>query len=82
MKLMKLKLLLFFALDHPYYARWLPIHARDMLALNNVAPKIATEFEKGHFVVHITHSAFSSIGIDRAHEQNNTQLRGVWSRNG
>ena len=33
------------------YARWLPIHVKDMLALDHIAPRIATEFEKGHFVV-------------------------------
>ena len=47
-----------------------------MLALDNIAPRIATEFEKGHFVVHKTLSAFSSIAIDHAHEQNNKLVKG------
>ena len=32
----------FFALDHPNYARWLPIHVRDMMALDRIAPSVAT----------------------------------------
>ncbi|XP_076078833.1 uncharacterized protein LOC143048849 [Mytilus galloprovincialis] len=66
----------FFALDHPNYARWLPIHVRDMFALDTIAPSIATEFESGHFVVHKTHSTFSAIAIDHAHEQNNKLVKG------
>ena len=31
-----------FALDHPNYARWLPIHVRDMMALESIAPSVAT----------------------------------------
>ncbi|VDI16831.1 Hypothetical predicted protein [Mytilus galloprovincialis] len=65
-----------FALDHPNYARWLPIHVRDMFALDTIAPSIATEFESGHFVVHKTHSTFSAIAIDHAHEQNNKLVKG------
>jgi len=58
----------FFALDHHNYARCLPIHVRDMMALDKIAPSIATEFEKGD-VVHKTHNTFSAIAIDHAHEQ-------------
>ena len=64
----------FFA--HRNYARWLPIHVRDMLALDNIAPRIVTEFEKGHFVVHKTHNTFYSIAIDHAREQNNKLVKG------
>ena len=46
-----------------------------MLALDIITPRISTEFEKGHFVVHKTHSAFSSIAIDHAHEQNNKLVK-------
>ena len=47
-----------------------------MLALDNIEPRIATEFEKGHFVVYKTRSAFSSIAIDHAPEQNNKLVKG------
>ena len=47
-----------------------------MLALDNIAPKIATEFEKCHFVVKKTHSAFSSIAIDHVYEQNKNRIIG------
>ena len=66
----------FFSLDHPNYARWLPLHIRDMSALDNICPTIAVEFNKGNFVVHKTQHAFSSIPIDQAHEQNNKQVKG------
>ena len=29
----------FFALDHTHYARWIPIHLRDMVTLKDVYPK-------------------------------------------
>ena len=66
----------FSALDHPNYARWLPVHVRDMMTLHSTAPDIFTEFEKGHFVVHKTHNTFSGIAIDHAHEQNNKLVKG------
>ena len=65
----------FFALDHPNYARWLPVHLRDMLSLRYVHPSVAEEFQKGNFVVRKTHT-FSAIPIDQAHEQNNKCVKG------
>ena len=47
-----------------------------MLALDNIAQRIATEFEKCHFVVQKTRSAFSSIAIDHVYEQNNKLIIG------
>ena len=47
-----------------------------MMALDKIAPSIATEFEKGHFVVHKTHNTFSAIAIDHAHEKNNKLVKG------
>ncbi|VDI69861.1 Hypothetical predicted protein [Mytilus galloprovincialis] len=66
----------FFALDHPNYARWLPIHLRDMMVLPDVAPTVAKEFDDGRFVVRKSHKRFSSIAIDQAHEQNNKLVKG------
>ena len=66
----------FFVLDHPTYVKWLPVHVRDMMALNTTAPCVATEFGNGKFVLHKSYSKFSKIGIDQAHEQNNKLVKG------
>ena len=66
----------FFALDHIHYARWLPVHIRDMLSLTAKHPDVSVQFEAGKFVVHKTQRVFSSIAIDQAHEQNNAIVKG------
>ena len=59
----------FFSLDHHNYARWIPIHIRDMESL---PLSIQTEFEiNGNWVIHKTAKRFSAMPIDQAHEQNN-----------
>ena len=64
----------FFALDHHNYARWIPIHIRDMESLD---ASIHQEFEEcGHWVVQKTTNRFSSIPIYQAHEQNNALVKG------
>ena len=40
-----------FGLDHPYYARWLPVHIHDMMKLDKTHPDRAVEFVKENFVV-------------------------------
>lgn len=47
-----------------------------METLEKELPSVATEFQKGKFVVCKTHHAFSSIAIDQAHEQNNKIVKG------
>lgn len=60
---------LFFALDHVNYARWLPVHLRDMRSLPDTIKK---EFQKnGNWVVAKTRNKFSSMPLDQAHEQEN-----------
>ena len=66
----------FFALDHPNYARWVPVHIRDMASLDKMHPEVAAEFLEGKFVVHKTQHSFSGIPLDQAHEQNNKQVKG------
>ena len=66
----------FFALNSTHYARWLPVHIRDMESLDKEIPSVASEFRKGNFVVQKSHRAFSSIPIDQAHEQNNKVVKG------
>ena len=41
----------FFALGHTHYARWIPVHLRDLVSLNEVHPNIHAEFVKGNFAV-------------------------------
>ena len=65
---------LFFALDHVNYARWVPIHIRDMKSLPE---SIQSEFQNGHWVVTKTNRVFSSIPIDQAHEQENKNVKGT-----
>lgn len=62
----------FFALDHTNYARWIPIHIRDMKSL----PASIKQQFKDCWVVQKTKNKFSSIPIDQAHEQNNAVLKG------
>ena len=66
----------FFALNHTNYARWLPVHIRDMMTLAQIHPAVAREFEAGKFVVRKTCHSFSSLPIDQAHEQNNKRVNG------
>ena len=64
----------FFALDHHNYARWIPIHIRDMESLPT---SILNEFQElGHWVINKTTNRFSAMPIDQAHEQNNALVKG------
>ncbi len=65
-----------FALDHRNYARWLPVHIRDMLQLEVSHPEIHQQFCKGNFVVQKTSRHFSCIALDHAHEQENEKIKG------
>ncbi|KAK3736761.1 hypothetical protein QZH41_008001 [Actinostola sp. cb2023] len=62
--------------DHHNYARWLPVHIRDMVKIEKTNPAVAKEFESGHFVVKKSIRAFSKIPLDHAHEQNNKCIKG------
>ena len=64
----------FFALDHIHYARWIPVHLRDMVTLKEVHPTVFAEFMKGNFVKK-TANRFSAIAIDQAHEPNNASVK-------
>lgn len=66
----------FFANNNTNYARWLPVHLRDMMSLDQQHPEVAKEFHKGNFVVHKSKREFSALAIDQAHEQNNAVIKG------
>ena len=66
-----------FSLDRTNYARWLPVHIRDMAELPNKHPHVYKEFTSGSkFTVQKTTNPFSSIPLDQAHEQNNELIKG------
>ena len=65
-----------FTLDHVNYARWLPIHLRDMVMLEDTHPAVYEEFMEGKFVVKKSNRKFSSIALDQAHEQMNKVVKG------
>lgn len=66
----------FHALDHTHYARWMPVHLKDMAELTTKHPNVARKFSEGHFTVKKTQRVFSSIPPDQAHEQNNACIKG------
>ena len=66
----------FFANNNVNYSRWLSIHLRDMVSLEEMHPQLANEFQQGNFVVHKTHRDFSGLAIDQAHEQANAIIKG------
>ena len=68
--------LYFFANDNFNYARWIPIHLRNMMSLDQQHPDVAREFHKGNFVIHKSRREFSALVIDQAHEHNNAVIKG------
>ena len=65
---------LLFALDHVNYARWMPVHIRDMKSLPD---PIKHGFENNsHWVISKTTNNFSAIPFDQAHEQENKVVKG------
>ena len=67
----------FFANNNVNYARWLPIHLRDIVSLEQKHPRLAEEFKQGKFVVHKTTREFSGLALDQAHEQANAIIKGA-----
>ena len=65
----------FHAMDHTHYARWVPVHVRDMVQLSETHPDKHAEFLKGNFVVQKSTHKFSLIGKDQSHEQSNKSLQ-------
>lgn len=65
-----------FALDHTNYARWLPIHIKDMVQLKEKVPSVFEAFKNGNFVVQKSAHVFSTMALDQAHEQMNELIKG------
>ena len=64
---------LFFVLDHVNYARWTPIHIRDMKSLPESIDKKFRE--EGAWVLSKTGNSYSAIPFDQAHEQENKVVK-------
>lgn len=65
-----------FALGLVNYARWLPIHIRDLVNLKERHPSVYAEFKQGKFVVQKSRHLFSKISLDQNHEQENEMIKG------
>ena len=65
----------FFVFDHVNYSRWLPVHIKDMIELEEKHPDVYRQFTQGDFVVRKTQHVFSAIALDHAHEQSNDDLK-------
>lgn len=59
----------FFALDRVPYSRWLPVHIRDLVALEDKHPSEYARFLRGKFFVQQSTHAFSLVALDQSHEQ-------------
>ncbi len=65
----------FHVMDHTNYARWLPVHVRDMTLLRDKHPRVYMEFLNGNFVVQKSRRKFSLMAKDQSHEQSNKSLQ-------
>lgn len=66
----------FFAMDHYHYARWVPVSLYDLAELEANDKTTYDQVER-NFTVKKTNSAYSSMGIDQAHEQANCKIKDV-----
>ena len=60
---------IFFALNHPNYARWLVKYYDFVLQLNETHPEVYNEFKQGSFAIRRSEKPFSSTAIDLTLEQ-------------
>lgn len=66
----------FFALNRTHYARWIPVHIRDLINMETLHPSLYEEFKAGRFVARLSTRDFSAVALDQAHEQQNAKLKG------
>ena len=64
-----------FILDHYNYARWLPVHVRDMLNVRVKYPALYRQFADEFFTIAKTQNPFSINRFDQNHEQQNKELK-------
>ncbi len=67
----------FFSLGHKNYARWVPVHIRDMALLKTMHPEASLDSSQGHFTVKKTTRSYSAIALNQAHKQNKAAIKGL-----
>ena len=65
----------FFTFNHSNYARWLPVHVRDLVNLQAQHPDLYAEFQKGNFVVQRSDARYSLMAKDQSHEHLNNEIK-------
>ncbi len=60
--------------DHYHYAKWISVHLKDIINLEEQHPSIVLEFKKEKFTVQKTLNRFSSMPLDQAHWQLNCNI--------
>ena len=65
-----------FSLAHYHNARWMTVHVRDLLTLENTCPTTHEQFLNGNFVTQKTSHKFSALAHDQVHEQRNAMVKG------
>jgi len=66
----------FFILDHVNYSRWLSVHVKDLVNIQETVPDVADRFKQGQFVARKSGKKFSAIALDHSHEQLNAEIKG------
>ena len=66
----------FFALNHHLYARWAPVHIRDIKTLEESGSNLIEEFAQGNFAVTKSRNRFPAKALNQNHEQCNATLKG------
>ena len=61
--------IIFFAFNHPNYARWIVMYHDNLLKLRETHPTVYDEFKKGWFSIKRTTKSFSAQPIDLTLEQ-------------
>ena len=65
----------YFALDKYNYARWATIYWFDLALLEKTCPNVYRDLKAGKFLK--TKTAFSRMGLDQLHEQNDKYVKSV-----
>ena len=66
----------FFVTNHHLYARWVPVHIRDIEMHQKQDSGLTVEFSKGKFVAQKSLCRYSAIALDQNHEQCNKDVKG------
>ena len=62
------------ALDRTHYARWFPVHPKDLVQLANMLSFVYQQYKAGKYVVQRSYIRFSLMGKDHSNEQQSVKL--------